>query len=1855
MKKNKITRSMCVFIAATMLPLEAIVSLAAETAHTAVFGKPDEDVVQTTKNADIESVFSNSLDLICESESDTTVTLSWNNMFSDGNGTYDIYLDSVLVQGDLTETTYTLTNLEAANAYNISVEAVNQDGEVTGTSDDISVITDLVITKDTALWEETTVGNLYINGGTLNLNEQTLHVNGDVILSDGTFMINGGTVDIGGDLRIQRRVIDSSGNTSYYSSYGCLNMTNENDYVMVGGNFITNSYCSHSGYLTEGTLEVKGDFTQMSGNESNFYASGNHKTILTGDKLQTVVGSSIGLHFATLELQNFSNDGVHFNQALNANTFVRNGCNVSFENSGVLGWKLETDEEFNGDLNLIGGTLDLNGHKLTVNGDLTQSGGEVKVNGGELVVTGDYKIQTTGNGASSGKLNMTNKADKVTVGGSFATRSTVDHSNLLTAGTMEIGGDLYQYDNSWYNFKTSGTHKVILNGTKKQTVSFKSTYDGDRARINILEIANNSEEGVNFASTVWIQTKLYDTESVVTGSAKLYLGGSGVLADNSWSYDLNINQNKTLNSDWVIGGSLYIKNNTFDLNGHKLEVGNDLALGYYYAIMYVNNGQLYVGRDLRIQDSWLNNDGTIAYGNESYAKLQMTKENDFVKVNRNFVMYSWYDHNGILTNGILEVKGNFTQISGNENNFYATGDHKVVLSGTKQQKINFSSANSKFNVLEINKPMDTGYVFNRTPVWNELVETAMDTQAPTAPKNLKSDLQTVTSISLKWSESTDNNAVTGYDVYRNGVRVGSTNKIEFIDDRLKSNTSYTYYVIAYDAMHNESDWSNIIEVKTLPDENAPTQPTGLKVKSQTSSSVVINWTASTDNSKVEGYDVYRNDILIGTVNGTSFTDNSISNGLYVYYVKAFDDTDNYSEASEKLTVDTEAPTSPVLEIESSTNNQAVLSWNCVDNVGVEKYEIFRNGQKIATITETTYLDKDLDYDETYEYYVIAYDKANNVSEKSNTVTVYTGEDNEAPTVTAIYPNANTFAQSIPLTIYAKDNASVASIAIEVSTDGEVWKAVDTVSANGSASTYIKYDLDISKYADGAFYVRAIAADAKNNKSDAEQSPVIKYTVDNTAPNKLKNVKTVVVNGQLEIQWDEPTDEDVNYFKVYKSYSGDDTFTLLKDKLEALNYFDTTIELAESYDYYVTAVDYAGNESEKSEIVSGGISEDTVKPQVLSVVPKRGTKICNGRTMSISCKDNFRLGSILVEFAPQGTELWETMYTQNLSKNAEIVKFDLDMNNMADGMYDVRVQVTDKSGNKSKYYTCSYDYKSCSIAAPKLFATERGWQIKLNWSSTADSSLLGYNLYKRSSDNSSFVLVGSTILNEYTDNNVKAGQTYFYYVEAIDSYNNIVASEKVMAVPTDEDTVKPVADAGIDLYGLVGMSIQFDGSKSSDNHYIASYAWDFGDGSKASSAKANHTYSDPGTYTASLTVKDSAGNASNSKISVTVHDEDTYGYAEVQLVDSSRNTSVANAMVYAELPDGDILVNTNSNGVATIYAPFGTYKMSFYKDGYLPVSADITIEKGGSWTTVYIENGELVTGKIEVKRLDLQEIENLGIDTSAPENQYVYNYNVNVKTDDPQNPKKFQITVNGDGELINTDSWFEFNGVKFGILDMNTDHVRYVGVIPSTVPGEPPSVVLLDVSTTFTWLKEFFNVSLTVQNNASHEFYIGNTNAKITLPNGMSLAKTNTDNSPSRSMGTIYGGETSTVSWIVRGDTAGTYDIFADFSGILAPFNEPVTTKFKTDKPIKVYGGDALKLVIEQEYYDDTYNCWQVDFKLTNVSDITIYNPSVNYSGYSEFLNVNDMTVVYPNGIIDIIPWENGNVDKKNIQRFLPAF
>jgi len=86
-----------------------------------------------------------------------------------------------------------------------------------------------------------------------------------------------------------------------------------------------------------------------------------------------------------------------------------------------------------------------------------------------------------------------------------------------------------------------------------------------------------------------------------------------------------------------------------------------------------------------------------------------------------------------------------------------------------------------------------------------------------------------------------------------------------------------------------------------------------------------------------------------------------------------------------------------------------------------------------------------------------------------------------------------------------------------------------------------------------------------------------------------------------------------------------------------------------------------------------------------------------------------------------------------------------------------------------------------------------------------------------------------------------------------------------------DVVAPVSSPGAGLTGDQGAAIAFNASASTDNLGIASYAWDFGDGSVATGSTGSHTYSNAGTYTAALTVWDYSGNSAVSTTTVTVRD------------------------------------------------------------------------------------------------------------------------------------------------------------------------------------------------------------------------------------------------------------------------------------------------------------------------------------------------------------------------------------------------
>ncbi len=89
-----------------------------------------------------------------------------------------------------------------------------------------------------------------------------------------------------------------------------------------------------------------------------------------------------------------------------------------------------------------------------------------------------------------------------------------------------------------------------------------------------------------------------------------------------------------------------------------------------------------------------------------------------------------------------------------------------------------------------------------------------DTIPPSVPANLVAT-PGANAISLTWNASTDNVAVTGYTVRRNGTPVSTSVATSYIDSGLVASTTYTYTVSAFDAAGNASAQSAAATATTL--------------------------------------------------------------------------------------------------------------------------------------------------------------------------------------------------------------------------------------------------------------------------------------------------------------------------------------------------------------------------------------------------------------------------------------------------------------------------------------------------------------------------------------------------------------------------------------------------------------------------------------------------------------------------------------------------------------------------------------------------------------------------------------------------------------------------------------------------------------------------------------------------------------------------------------------------------------------------------------------------------------------------------------------------------------------------------
>ena len=320
-----------------------------------------------------------------------------------------------------------------------------------------------------------------------------------------------------------------------------------------------------------------------------------------------------------------------------------------------------------------------------------------------------------------------------------------------------------------------------------------------------------------------------------------------------------------------------------------------------------------------------------------------------------------------------------------------------------------------------------------------------DTEDPSSPSGLTSSEVGKTSFRISWNGSTDNVGVTAYRIWIDDQFETSTTLTSFTVGQRLPSTTYKVHVTALDAMGNESQPSNSINVRTQDDidTEVPSIPVDLRATDINISerTITVAWSPSTDNVGVTGYSMFLDDDWVAEAPSTSHTFTGLEAGReYTIEVAALDERGNSSDRSDPLKVtiitgpDTQAPTVPQgLAVASVSRSTIMVTWDAsTDNSTVTGYWIYVDGSPVALALSRIFTVSGLDANTSYSISVSAIDLANNESARSGTVQATTLDfDREPPSIPTGLRRTGVGDQYISLSWNeSTDNVRVAGYRIE---------------------------------------------------------------------------------------------------------------------------------------------------------------------------------------------------------------------------------------------------------------------------------------------------------------------------------------------------------------------------------------------------------------------------------------------------------------------------------------------------------------------------------------------------------------------------------------------------------------------------------------------------------------------------------------------------------------------------------------------------------------------------------------------------------------------------------------------------------
>ncbi|MCH2659330.1 hypothetical protein MK163_02710, partial [bacterium] len=519
-----------------------------------------------------------------------------------------------------------------------------------------------------------------------------------------------------------------------------------------------------------------------------------------------------------------------------------------------------------------------------------------------------------------------------------------------------------------------------------------------------------------------------------------------------------------------------------------------------------------------------------------------------------------------------------------------------------------------------------------------------DRIAPQSPSNVSAVASETDfgQVTVRWSpviadaDGGELTGLAGYVVFRaegssSFVPVDSlqADAREYRDTGLRPLTSYSYRVLAYDEVGNESAVSNSAQIQTM----GVTVPLNLTAVAGIAR-IELTWKAVED-PELLGYNLYRSILsdqgyeLLPNVDGgaafttghTTYIDSNLTEGQQFFYkVQAVANSGQLSELSGFVGAiadgDQIAPEAPrnIAAVPDPVNfGQVVITWSPVLQetdgtrlTALQSYAVFRSKDtntafvQVATVAGdiTQFVDSGLDVATTYFYAVIAIDPSGNESARPNPVQVRTeGPDQIAPqapsNVSAVADEANFGQVTVRWSPSVRDadqgdlTGLQSYIVFRSKSTANSFVPVDTLDA--SAREFVDGGLEqLTTY----FYTVTAIDPSGNESARAAAVQVRTEGPDQVAPEAPSNLSAVADEtefGRITLRWS-PSVRDADGgdltglqdYIVFRSEGTASSFVPV-DTLGATvrEYEDLNLNLLTDYFYTVTAIDEAGNESARA--------------------------------------------------------------------------------------------------------------------------------------------------------------------------------------------------------------------------------------------------------------------------------------------------------------------------------------------------------------------------------------------------------------------------------------------------------------------------------------------------------------------------------------------------------------------------------------------------------------------------------------------------------------------------------------------------